>query len=242
MKLSSFVYEELTKQDGIGPLERATYVVLDELLPSTKTRLASLVGVRLDTLSRACSTLESLGWLALAPGRGNSLRPIPMVPHASQEQMAKILELCYSLVGNKGEFLMKSFLDLRVKNRIYVDNARPDFLKNPKTGENLEYDRLYICKDAFEYDGDQHQRLTEKYPDESALRDLQARDAIKKGLSQDAAVRLITVGTDALMPDLLDALIPADIERRPLDTEGPLYNTLVRLCSIHIASARRKTR
>lgn len=56
-----------------------------------------------------------------------------------------------------GEFLLKKLLDEIFLNTPYEDNYRPNFLKNIKTGKNLEIDRYYpSLKLGFEYNGLQH--------------------------------------------------------------------------------------
>lgn len=115
------------------------------------------------------------------------------MPGACQAEMAKDLDAAYSIVANRGEFLMRTYLDLRICDDRYVDHARPPFLTNPITQEPLEYDRYYLCGVAFEFNGPQHYRTTTRFADTETIRANQARDLIKKGLSQDSRVTLITI-------------------------------------------------
>lgn len=43
----------------------------------------------------------------------------------------------------KGEAIMREWLTLIVDSNDYDDQARPGFLRNPLTGETMEYDRWY---------------------------------------------------------------------------------------------------
>lgn len=139
------------------------------------------------------------------------------------------------MANYKGEFLMRRFLDLRVADEDFVDNARPNQFTNPETRERLECDRLYVRAGvAFEFNGPQHFQQTEMYSDERAFKQRRTRDILKKGLSLEANVILVTVTASELYPAALDALIPARLKRRPLDTEGPVYRALVDLCTEHV--------
>jgi len=152
--------------------------------------------------------------------------------------MARMLEEAYGMAANRGEFLMKRYLDLRIASDEYVDNAHPGFLVNPGTGELLEYDRLYLQGVAFEFDGPQHYTPTRRFPDERDLRRTQSRDLIKAGISHRANVKLVKVTAEQLHPDILENLIPDSLPRRPVDTQGLYYQTLVGLCLAYAAKAR----
>jgi hypothetical protein len=165
-------------------------------------------------------------------------QPVALIPRRCQEELVRHLENQYELASNKGEFLMKRYLDLRVASDEYVDNARPESLQNPLTDEHLEYDRLYLQGIAFEFNGPQHSERTKRYSSEKTLRETKARDLMKKGLSQDARVRLITVTPDHLHPDCLEALLPPELPRRRMDTEGQYYRTLAGLCTAYSLKAR----
>jgi hypothetical protein len=78
----------------------------------------------------------------------------------------------------------------RVKN-----NYRPDFLKNPETGRNLEYDCYdSIDKIAIEYNGSQHYRYTPRFhKTEQSFHDQVYRDDLKLKLSKKSGIMLIRV-------------------------------------------------
>lgn len=73
-------------------------------------------------------------------------------------------------------------------------SCRPDFLKNPETGFNLELDGY--CEElkiAFEYDGKQHYREIEYWGGREELEKIQRRDNLKQKLCEDAGVKLIRI-------------------------------------------------
>lgn len=54
---------------------------------------------------------------------------------------------------------MKELLSLALPNEEFVENFRPDWLKNPATGANLELDRYYPrLLLGFEFNGPQHRK------------------------------------------------------------------------------------
>ena len=74
----------------------------------------------------------------------------------------------------------------------YLDNARPAFLRNVLTRGRMEYDRYYYAhKAAFEFNGPQHYRTTQRYPDATELAKQQARDNMKAGISVRQGMTLV---------------------------------------------------
>jgi hypothetical protein len=83
---------------------------------------------------------------------------------------------------------------------------------------------------AFEFNGWQHYGPTEKFPDEKELKEAQARDLIKKALSDDHGVKLVTVTAVHLVPAEFVKLLPADLPRNCVDEDGPYFTALANLC------------
>jgi hypothetical protein len=73
-------------------------------------------------------------------------------------------------------------------------NCRPDFLKNKKTGRNLELDGYNSdLKLAFEYNGVQHYKLKFPQGKHSNLEYVQTNDNLKKELCEKNGIKLIVV-------------------------------------------------
>ena len=111
--------------------------------------------------------------------------------------MATVLTAPPPSVGKRvsiGEDLTCAAMEV-ILGRSVVRGIRPDHLRNPATGRNLEYD----CWDpvgriAVEYDGAQHYRYTPRYHNsEAAFHNQLERDRLKTRLSEQAGVRLIRV-------------------------------------------------
>lgn len=62
-------------------------------------------------------------------------------------------------ITSKSELRLKVLLDKVLPTEEYMDNYRPDWLKNPETGCNLELDRFYPnLKIGIEFNGPQHRK------------------------------------------------------------------------------------
>ncbi len=195
MRVPALILDQLVAQPGIGFAELCLWLVVFTYLPTSIAHLAKIAKMSRTHAARVCDNLVALGWMVLK-GSIRSLRPIPLIPHACQKEMASLLQEEYEMAPNRGEFLMKRHLDLLIHSDDYVDNARPRFLKNPMTGQPLEYDRYYRKKIAFEFNGTQHREVTPAFPSDKALKKTQTRDTLKKGLSSTADVRLVVITPD----------------------------------------------
>lgn len=96
--------------------------------------------------------------------------------------------------SSKGEEMCKSFVEFYFQKPF--EKTRPDFLKNPVTGENLELD-LYNpeLKLAIEYNGAQHYHYNSWMHKNSRdkFQNQQYRDLIKNDLCKKADITLVIV-------------------------------------------------
>ncbi len=98
----------------------------------------------------------------------------------------------------KGEETCKHVLDKLLPGYNFI-RCRPDFLKNPETGKNLELD--FYCdklKLAVEFNGQQHYQYTEYYHkhDHYNFYQQQQRDQSKRDLCMKNNIKLIIVKYD----------------------------------------------
>jgi len=95
---------------------------------------------------------------------------------------------------NKGEDIVYEVLQEILESEI-ERNIRPDFLRNPETGKNLELD--CYCEEyalAVEYNGVQHYKFPSVYhKTEEEFYNQVYRDRLKKKLCDEAGVYLISV-------------------------------------------------
>ncbi len=106
-----------------------------------------------------------------------------------------------------GEREMKIILDKILTDETFIDNYRPDWLKNPNTKRNLELDRYYPnLKIGFEFNGLQHKK---KFDEEQW-----ERDKIKKTLCGKAGVIKLVVYRKELFEKIILEKINETIEMR----------------------------
>lgn len=177
---------------------------------ATPKALAAAAGFRArKTVMAHLMDLESLGWIDVNPpdaatseaGADRDTRrcahrlSIGLRNPIREEKARQIgqLETDIKAAPNKGEALMRKVLDLVIPDTEFIDSYRPEFLKNPMTGQCLEYDRYYKVGVAFEFNGPQHYGPTEKYPDRRDATALRTRDLVKRGLSAENGITLIVV-------------------------------------------------
>lgn len=96
--------------------------------------------------------------------------------------------------GSVGEELCCKIFEEYLGREVKI-NIRPDHLKNPETGRNLEYD-MYdpITNIAIEYNGEQHYTYPCKYhKSETDFKNQIYRDTVKQILSDKNNIKLIIV-------------------------------------------------
>ena len=208
-----------------------------DCLPDSVISLALTGKIPTNKAYATCKKMATSGWMALR-SHGRRLRPIALIPYVSQEKTACVLQEEYEASFNKGEFLMKRYLDAAVHSEDFIENARLEIVRNI-TGEPLEFDRYYRDKVAFEFNGPQHLGATEKFDDETAALELQSRDTRKVWLCEKANIILIRIYVADLHPRIMSRLIPSRLQRNCIDEQGPYYKTLCTLCASYIAKATR---
>jgi len=206
--------------DGFSKMPYAAkllYLVAQMYEVESLADLAERAGVSERTAIRMNKLLCKHNWFR-AERRGNKVIPIPVLPQAEDERRARIIRACYEVSPFKGEFIMGSLLNATLFLEDKVDNARPDFLKNPMTGENLEYDVFSpTTKSAWEFQGFQHFGPTEAFPSKEKARQQQANDLIKLGRTVENGVTLVVLTYTDLSLDGVLRKLPSYLPKRPLD-------------------------
>lgn len=107
---------------------------------------------------------------------------------------------------SKGQKAVREYLEKRF-NKKFIE-CRPDFLKNPKTGRNLEYDCYNEeLKLAVEYNGKQHYELNSNFhKSPTDFQNQVLRDNIKMRLSEKNGIALIIVPYNIKLKDIPDYL------------------------------------
>lgn len=200
-------------------------------LVMNQTDLADGLGVSTTTVRRSLRQLEPPGWVTVhrGPGRRTNAYLYNDVHRAWRQSVLERLRIRLRRAPHRGEALMREMLNVLVDDNRFEDNARPGFLRNPLTQELLEFDRWYVeARVAFEFNGPQHYRTTEKFPDPVQVRGQRARDLIKTALVMEQGIRLITVLPAQLSFDHLIQQIGGVLPLRKLRAEDPVVGFLVR--------------
>lgn len=203
--------------------------------------LARQLGICRQTLYRRILELAAGGWVRIL-SRGPRCTRLALCNPVLAEREAEVERVRTRLNRARfgGEALMKEWLNLLVDSSEYDDNARPGFLRNPLTGENLEYDRWYAAGVAFEFNGPQHYHPTDIYPDPRQVDETKARDLIKKGISHDQGVVLITVEPQDLTLKGMQAKIGKYLPLRKVRPDDPVLRFLVYACERYVSKAAGK--
>ncbi len=227
--------------EKLHPYAKLLYVVVSANMTDgkcllTMRKLGQIAGLRDPrTASRYMRQLVEKGWLERVGGDGKPGWVARNPVREAREKAAADFRKRLADAENVGEFLMKAWLDAYVDDRSYEDNARPDFLKNPQTGENLEYDRYYHGRSvAFEFNGPQHYGPTRLYPDTRKARERRTRDLVKKALSVENRIELVIVHARDLTAAVIKKKIPGKLPVRDLDSDDPLMIALAKASSDYI--------
>lgn len=125
---------------------------------------------------------------------------------------------------SRGEQACKSFVEFYFQKPF--GKTRPDFLRNPVTGENLELD-LYNedLKLAVEYNGAQHYQFNSFMHKNSRDRfqNQQYRDLIKKDLCQKAGITLVVVPY-TIPNDQIGAFLFEELKRLGHDPDNGVFH------------------
>jgi len=230
LAVATWIIEEVVGTTGPSPAAKAIYAASMFRRPSSIDALAGVVGINSRFVISHCRELERIGWLRLIRD-GKRLRPEVLIPPHIEERIATEIRRVVGISPFKGEATTIFFVEWLVAPSVrLVVHARPDFLRNKDTNQNLEYD--VFAPDyawATEYQGDQHFGPTSRYPSKDAFIERYRRDVRKTRLSEANGIRLSIVHNQILTLDGILGVIPKDIPLRVVDPKGPVVLTLEEL-------------
>lgn len=230
----------------LGPQAKVLYGLL-QITPGflgqrgqfTYASLCSLTKLGRNTLKRAIADLLAANWIQVT--QANRLAPLqftlgtPELRRSQDEVTMAQRRLGRAKFG--GEALMQEYLSLLIDSDQFTDNARPGFLVNPLTKERLELDRFYTPNVAFEYHGTQHDRATERFPQE-VVDAQQLRDYIKAGICLYQGIKLIIIRAEDLSLQGMLRKIGSSMPLRNLVGHEPLIDFLENASLPYCVSAR----
>lgn len=194
----------------------------------TYAALSRLTGTSDDTLRRAVAELVTGGWLTTE--QANRKRPVTFTLRnpISPGLRARISHLRHKVrnAEHRGETLLLEFLQVLIAVNAHEDNAAPEFLLNPYSGELMELDRYYPDFGiAVEFNGAQHYEETELATFTETVKQV-GRDAMKAFICKARGINLVIIHPEDLTLATLDRKIPKALPRRPLGGQEPLVAAL----------------
>ncbi len=229
---------ELLKDKNLSAAARLIYCVIRAAPPVSIRDLSKFIGMERNACRLHCHALLKAGWIGMDRDKYKRRYLIyPKIPPEVQKRMVAELIERLEIVGFLGEALMRAWLDFLLNDDDYLDNFRPKFLVNPRTGELLEYDRLHPrLKAAFEFNGPQHYRRTRKHSSQEELDDQKTRDLVKKAISMEQGIRLIVIeAKDLTLQGMLAKLQGLPLRR--FDANGPYIRALEKLSRQYMLKA-----
>lgn len=208
-----------------------------------RLELISRAGVGRDAQVRAALRhLIEHGWLRVE--HNVKQRVVSYVPHdphlAARLAERDLAEKRLARAEFAGETLLKLMLTALVADSDYVENGRPGKMTNPYTGEPLEFDRWYVGGQvAFEFNGPQHDRPTDDFPDPHAVARQRGRDLMKMGLAVEHNIELIVVKPRELTFPTLAEKIGDLLPLRALPKEDPVVAYLTQMSRRYVRAVRR---
>ena len=232
----------LLSEPRVRPQAKLLYGILqtgpafrDQSGEFTYTALSAWARVSAVTIRQVVQELAETGWIQAS--QANQLAPIRFalrIPELDRraaevaQAMRRLQEADYH-----GEAIMREYLSLLIDSDEFEDNARPGFLVNPLTNERMELDRYYPSVVAFEFNGSQHYRATQRFPSEQALAMQQARDLMKEALCARRGVRVVVINRDDLKLETMQQKVGALLPLRDLRFHAELIDALEKVSKPH---------
>lgn len=216
----------LLKDPRLRPQAKLLYCLL-QTGPAefTYKALSAQAHISVPTARRAVRELTETGWVKAS--QQHQLAPIRFVMRGASEAAEAMRRL--EEAEFRGEAIMREYLSLLIDSDEFEDNARPGFLVNPLTGERMELDRYYPAVAAFEFQGAQHFRTTERFPNEQTLAMQQTRDLVKEALCARRGIRLIAITGSDLYLEAIQRKVSALLPQRDLSGHEELIALLERV-------------
>lgn len=187
--------------------------------------LHEITGYSRPTLVRHLNILRAAGWLV-----GNDRRvdhyavfDLRVCNPFAEQRKADIADLEQGMATARrtqgyslGQYLLARMVKLRLACGTVMENVEVTGLDNPATGGRMHYD-VFIpeFKLAIEFNGWQHESVTELYPDAGALRARRQRDLIKRGIAMERGDTLLVVAPLDLSFERLDELLADHVPLKP---------------------------
>lgn len=209
----------------------------------TIPQLAISAGRPQQTMRESVGRLVDAGWAYIhtEPGRTRGGVIVPWMPVNVERQLVSLLAQRRTSVLFYGEWLMRCFLDLNVKDLVFHDDAHPQWQTTPE-GRRLQLDRWhYVANVAFEFQGRQHfQKDNEFVQTASDLSRRYEYDGEKIRLCSLNSVELIEMTASDLDHHRIRAKLERKLPLTPVREKGPLFRELMGMGRQYMGIANRR--
>ncbi len=227
----------------LRPIDRTVYLRFHLHPLATIHAHTTGAGINDRTFRRAASRLLEHGWLYIGErvGPGGSMILVPWMPLTVENEVANELQRIRNDVFYVGEWLMKCWLDLMVKELNVWENARLPWAVAGDGSGRLEFDRWYpTWRVAVEFQGSQHFTTGTAFSTtEEELRQQKLRDNLKAGVCARNGVKLVEVRATELNYHALRAKLADDLPLIPVRESGPLFVTMSQMSQAYVNHATR---
>lgn len=194
------------------------------------------------TVQQAIQQLRKLDWVYSyrAPQTGRVIQ-VPSMPFDVEVAVSDAFEQRLETVSNRGESLMKGWLDYLVDDPKFLDNHRFKWAVSPDGTVYYEYDRAYPeARVVIEFQGRQHFQTVQFRDGESNLQEQMARDRAKMLACERNEFAYVEIADIELswetIRQKLDGLLPLLQPRE----DRPLFRKLDQLSKGYAEWARRR--
>lgn len=199
----------------------------------TFAALSRICGRTALAVRRAVAELAGAGWLTFTQAHRKSPLCFTLQNPVSAQLRARVSRLRRKVKSaqHRGEAILRELLTLLLALDEYEDDAAPDFLVNPYTGEFMELDRYYPeVGFAVEFNGDQHSETTSLATFEQTVKQV-GRDAMKAYICKARGIELAVIHPEELGLKGIAEKLPVRLPRRKLEGTEPLLAVLEELAS-----------
>lgn len=211
------------------------YLAMRSQKKATMKEYGERLGIPYATLRRAMVDLREHDWVyAYRIPKQRGLVYVPFMPLEIERMVAAEVERWLDTVSNRGEHLLKAFLDLLVDDNHCLDNVRPSWTAIGPGDVPLELDRIYPeQRVAIEFQGRQHYEEM-LFPDgKSDLKRQQSLDARKALACLRQHYKFVEIADVELSYGTIVAKLGGLLPMIPPLTNRPLFRTLENLCREH---------
>lgn len=220
---------------------RLVYLGMRAHPKSNRLGYAKSLDMPYQTVRDAIAQLKELHWAYsfTDPATGHTII-VPWMPLDVEAMLAEELKILLDTAPNRGESLLKAFLDIFVDDPHFFDNHRYRWVVT-SDGIRLEIDRYYVdARVAIEFQGRQHFETVSFRDGKSDLQAQLARDRTKYLACKRQKVAFVEIADIELSWETVCTKLGGLLPLLHPPKDRPLFRTLEELAVSHAKWARSK--